>query len=262
MSLVSARLADGRVARFAPAAARGAVPPWRPRWPGWSACRTVADAPAPAGAGRPRVDPRRRGEPGRPGPGRGAGRRAGIVPAGGRHGGVHRQPAGCGLRASTRCTGSGLDGTGVTIGVYELEPYTPSDITAYETCYGISTSVTNTNVDGGAGTTAQQGEAALDIEDVIGLAPGATVKVFTGPQTGPNNAGPSTPTRPWSPTPRSRSSPPAGACASPRWRRRANQQAVESILFAEAAAQGQTVVAASGDSGSTDCYPAPAVAPR
>ena len=34
-----------------------------------------------------------------------------------------------------------------------------------------------------------------------------------------------------------------------------NQQAVESTLFAEAAAQGQTVVAASGDSGSTDCYP-------
>ena len=33
------------------------------------------------------------------------------------------------------------------------------------------------------------------------------------------------------------------------------QQATESFLFAEAAAQGQTVVAASGDSGSTDCYP-------
>ncbi len=34
-----------------------------------------------------------------------------------------------------------------------------------------------------------------------------------------------------------------------------NQQATETFLFAEAAAQGQTVVAASGDSGSTDCYP-------
>ncbi len=80
--------------------------------------------------------------------------------------------------------GDGLDGTGVTIGVYELEPYTPADITAYKACYGISTSVTNTSVDGGPSSTVQQGEAALDIEDVIGLAPGATVKVYTGPQSG------------------------------------------------------------------------------
>ncbi len=45
-----------------------------------------------------------------------------------------------------------------------------------------------------------------------------------------------------------------GLC-EPQMAMQGNQQATESALFAQAAAQGQTVVAASGDSGSTDCYP-------
>ena len=151
--------------------------------------------------------------------------------------------------------GGGSDGTGVTIGIYELEPYTPSDIATYESCYGISTSVTNTNVDGGAGGTSQQGEAALDIEDVVGLAPGATVKVFTGPQA---NSGPIDTYDAMVADPSLKVITTSWGLCEPQMADQSGPpppQAVESILFAEAAAQGQTVVAASGDSGSTDCYP-------
>jgi hypothetical protein len=147
--------------------------------------------------------------------------------------------------------GDGLTGTGQTIGIYELEPYTASDITMYKTCYGLSNTVTNNNVDGGS-TSGQSGEAALDIEDAVGLAPGATVEVFTGPQTGTgpidtydamvNDSSLKVISTSW------------GLC-EPLMATQGNQQAVESTLFAEAAADGKTVVAASGDSGSTDCYP-------
>ena len=39
------------------------------------------------------------------------------------------------------------------------------------------------------------------------------------------------------------------------------QQATETNLFAQAASQGQTVVAAAGDSGSSDCYYPPRTRP-
>ncbi len=253
VSLVSARLADGRVARFAPE--QPAVPAsLASRVTGVVGLSTVATP-------QPQLVPADQRDPATTG-GNASGPSPAVVPAVG--------PGSCPSAAATggytanqlaaayglaSLYGSGADGAGVTIGIYELEPYTPSDIATYESCYGISTSVSNTDIDGGAGTTIQQGEAALDIEDVIGLAPGSTIKVFTGPQTGPNNAGPidtyeamvadtslKVITTSW------------GLC-EPQMALQGNQQAVESALFAEAAAQGQTVVAASGDSGSTDCYP-------
>jgi subtilase family serine protease len=51
-------------------------------------------------------------------------------------------------------------GQGARVGVVELEPNLTSDITAYEQCYRISTKVTYTKVDGGAGNGAGSGEAA------------------------------------------------------------------------------------------------------
>src|SRR5579875_1713123 len=52
---------------------------------------------------------------------------------------------------------SGLLGGGVTVGLYELEPYLSSDIAAYQSCFGTNTSVTNVLTDGGAGTGAGVG---------------------------------------------------------------------------------------------------------
>ena len=248
VSLESARLADGRVARYTPQ--RPAVPTTLAgSVVGVVGLSTVA-APTPQLV--PTVS----------GGSTAAGRTPAVVPAVG--------PGTCSPAASTGAYtanqlasayginslyGQGHDGTGVNIGIYELEPYTASDITTYESCYGITPpTVMNTNVDSGPGTTTQSGEAALDIEDTIGLAPGAAIQVYTGPQTGTGpidtyeqmvaNTSLKVITTSW------------GLC-EPQMASQGNQQAEETFLFAEAAAQGQTVVAASGDSGSTDCYPGP-----
>ena len=76
---------------------------------------------------------------------------------------------------------AGDTGAGTTIALYELEPDDPADIAAYQACYGTHTAVSYVTVDGGAGRGAGGGEAALDIENTIGLAPGANVLVYQGP---------------------------------------------------------------------------------
>jgi subtilase family serine protease len=152
---------------------------------------------------------------------------------------------------------AGRTGAGQTVGVFELEDYTPSDIAAYQACYGTDVPVTTRPVDGGALSTAQDGEAALDIEVVTGLAPGASIEVYTGPNDGAN--GPldtyhqmvlddtaKVITTSW------------GQCEAdmgPDTQLAQAAQDAEQTLFMMAATQGQTVVAASGDAGSTDCYP-------
>ena len=47
-------------------------------------------------------------------------------------------------------------GAGETVAVFELEPYQSSDIASYESCYGISTTVNETDIDGGAGIRGRQ----------------------------------------------------------------------------------------------------------
>ncbi len=145
---------------------------------------------------------------------------------------------------------AGQSGTGLTVGIYELEPYTQSDITTYQSCYGIANTVTKVAVDGGA-TGSQSGEAALDIEDVAGLATGATVRVYSGTQTG--NGPVDTYDRMVTDDVAKVLTTSWGIC-EPEMAQNVGQQAAESSIFAEAAAQGQTMIAASGDSGSTDCY--------
>ncbi|MFZ0091892.1 MAG: protease pro-enzyme activation domain-containing protein [Solirubrobacteraceae bacterium] len=80
------------------------------------------------------------------------------------------------------------EGAGQTVAVYEQQPYQTSDITRYERCYGITPAPAVTNVyvdqDPKDPITYAPGdnddEAALDIEQVIGLAPKAAIKVFEG----------------------------------------------------------------------------------
>lgn len=147
-------------------------------------------------------------------------------------------------------------GAGQTIAVYELEPNDPNDIAAYQACYGTSAQVSYVGVDGGAGTGSGTGEAALDIEDVIGLAPQAKIIVYQGPNSnsGAPGAGPydtyntimsqdqaKVVTTSW------------GQCESMEG---SADAVAEGILFQEAAAQGQTIVSAAGDNGAEDCYAA------
>ena len=94
------------------------------------------------------------------------------------HGGSDRR-----LRTAwTTCTARGTVGAGATVALYELEPFV-ARTSQYQNCYGTHAVITTTNVDGGPAP-ARSGEAALDIEDVIGLAPQASIDVYEGPNTG------------------------------------------------------------------------------
>ena len=89
-------------------------------------------------------------------------------------------------------------GAGQTVAIYELEGNFPTDITAYESCYGTSAPVSYQSVDGGPGARASNGdglETELDIENVVGLAPKANVIVYQGPNSSSAfELGPMTPT--------------------------------------------------------------------
>jgi subtilase family serine protease len=148
---------------------------------------------------------------------------------------------------------AGDKGAGVTVAVYELEPDEPSDIAAYQSCYGTHASITYVPVDGGTGSGPGSGEAALDIENLIGLAPDANVLVYQGPNSNSGDPG-SGPydtfseiinqdrarvvTVSW------------GQCESALGQPDA---LAENTLFEQATVQGQSIVAASGDSGAEDC---------
>lgn len=71
----------------------------------------------------------------------------------------------------------GLAGEGMTIGVAEFdEPYALSDINAYLTCAGLGPAhIQNIRVDGPTGPGPGEGEAALDLELIAGLAPQAQI---------------------------------------------------------------------------------------
>jgi subtilase family serine protease len=145
--------------------------------------------------------------------------------------------------------GAGRSGTGQSVGIFELEPFTPSDISAYEACFGLHVPVSTVTVDGGTGAVQQQGEAALDIEVVAGLAPGAAIQVYAGPNDGGTGVM-DTYDRMVSDDTSKVLSTSWGACEADQ---SPGDQQAEATLFAAAAAQGQTVLAASGDSGSSDC---------
>jgi subtilase family serine protease len=139
-------------------------------------------------------------------------------------------------------------GQGIRIGVAELEPNLASDIAAYKNCYGLSTKVTYSKVDGGAGSGAGSGEAALDIETLAGLAPKATVDVYQAPKT---SVGFYDIFKKWVTTDTDKIlSVSWGGCEAET--STANEKAQE-VLFEQANAQGQTVFAAAGDNGSTSC---------
>ena len=151
---------------------------------------------------------------------------------------------------------AGDEGAGQTVAIYELESNDPNDIAAYQSCFGTSSSVSYVPVDGGAGTGAGTGEAALDIEDLIGLAPKASFIVYQGPNSdsGAPGAGPYDVYNAIISQDRAKViSTSWGQCESMEG---SADAVAESTLFEEAASQGQTIVSAAGDSGAEDCYAA------
>ena len=146
---------------------------------------------------------------------------------------------------------AGDKGQGVTMAVYELEPDDPNDIAAYEKCYGIQTKVTYVKVDGGSGSGAGSGEAALDIDQIVGLAPKVHLLVYQGPNSN-NGSGPYN-------TYAAIADQDAASVISTSWGNCEPEETLaqarsEATIFEQMAVQGQTLVAAAGDSGSEDCW--------
>jgi len=149
---------------------------------------------------------------------------------------------------------AGDQGAGQTIAVYELESNSSSDIAAYQSCYGTKVPISYVTVDGGAGKGAGSGEAALDIEQLIGLAPGVRLIVYRGPNSNSDNPGSGpydTFTKIIGEDRASVISNSWGECEAIEG---PTDAAAENVLFEEAAAQGETVVSAAGDEGVQDCY--------
>jgi subtilase family serine protease len=140
-------------------------------------------------------------------------------------------------------------GAGQTIALFELEKNKASDIAAYQKCYGTSAKVTYVEVDGGStGAAAGEGEAALDIEDLVGLAPKAHIEVYRGPNT--NKGLLAVYNKIASDDTAKVMSSSWGECESQSGATLMNS---ENTIFEQAATQGQSLFAAAGDGGSTDC---------
>ncbi len=154
--------------------------------------------------------------------------------------------------------GAGDTGSGQHIAVYELEPFAKSDLQTFDTCYFGSAQATTMlgrvavkNVDGGQPAGSGSGESILDVEDISAFAPGANIDVYDAP----NNTYGSLDeyaqivdddvdqvvTTSW------------GLCEQAIQQGSPGIQQAENLIFQQAAAQGQTVFAASGDEGSNDC---------
>lgn len=154
--------------------------------------------------------------------------------------------------------GAGDFGAGQTIAVVELEPFVKSDIATFDRCYFGASRVALVHrvpIDGFNFSGPGSGESALDIESLSALAPDARIDVYEAPNTtigtldtydqivSADSA--NVITTSW------------GECEQLLDASSPGARQLENFLFEEAAAQGQTVIAATGDSGSDDCATTP-----
>jgi hypothetical protein len=148
----------------------------------------------------------------------------------------------------------GENGQGETVALYELAPHSASDVNTYLNCFGLTNSVTTDPVLGGGVAAGNQGgviEADLDIEQVATQAPKANIISYEGPN---SNLGA---LLVWQDI----VSADAAQVVSTSWGEcesialGAGGLGGFSDLFTQAAAQGQSIFAATGDAGSEDCWP-------
>ncbi len=151
-------------------------------------------------------------------------------------------------------------GAGQTIALFELSPFEQADIDAFDTAFSLPAfTPTVIPVDGGPNTSFDflgQLEATADIELAHALAPGATILVYSGngKPTGTDNTGSDD-------TYAQIVNDDTAQIVSTSWGQCEPDQELDtppdftlmSNLFAQAVAEGMTVVAASGDDGASDC---------
>ncbi len=145
---------------------------------------------------------------------------------------------------------SNSDGTGQTVAIFELDGYLPSDITTYLNNFGLgSAKFSNVLVDGATNTAGPGAiEVDLDMEVVSAIAPGATQKIYIGPNstTGVND----TYNRIVTDNIAKVTSTSWGLCEAQSG---TSELSALDNIFAQGAAQGQTTFSAAGDSGAFDC---------
>ena len=153
---------------------------------------------------------------------------------------------------------AGDTGQGQHIAVYELEPFARSDIQTFDTCYFGASAASKmmsrlqvTSVDGGQLAGYGSDESLLDIEDVSAMAPGASIDVYEAPNTTFGGIDEYAQivdadtdqivTSSW------------GVCEQLAQEAEPGLQEQENYVFQQAAAQGQTVLSAAGDTGDDSC---------
>ncbi len=146
---------------------------------------------------------------------------------------------------------AGNYGTGEKIAMYELQSYSPTDVSFYKSCYGLTNSVQAINVDGGPQSSDNAFgmiEANLDIEEAAGLAPGSNILVYQGTQNIGSGA---------LDTYAQIADDNSAQIVSSSWGScefdTSTQPIAEQLIFQQMAVQGQTVFSAAGDYGSSDC---------
>ena len=145
-------------------------------------------------------------------------------------------------------------GAGQTIAVFELEPFLMSDVATFDKCmFGASHTslISIQHVDGFALSGAGAGEAALDVEEISALAPAAHIAVYESPNT--TFGALDSYAQMVSADSANIISTSWGECEQALAIGAPGSAQLESTLFEEAATQGQTVFASSGDDGSDDC---------
>lgn len=152
----------------------------------------------------------------------------------------------------TTLINSGGNGSTERIAVFEQGPYIPNDVNTYRATYGLPNSpVFNYAIDGASATGDASGtlEADLDLEVVSALSPNATIDVLTGPNTmsAANDLYNLFVTLN------------QDTVLTTSWGQCEPQTSISELntldnIFMEAAAQGQSILAASGDTGSDDCF--------
>lgn len=147
---------------------------------------------------------------------------------------------------------NGQQGAGVNIALFELDPWSGSDISAFQKCYQTSAGVSTVKVDGGA-TTVMNPEAALDIETAIGIAPKAHITVYDAPNTNYATSTVDELTKIFNDDKSQMVSISYGLCESLVQSEAPGLMDSENTLFEQAATEGISVLAASGDTGSEGC---------
>ena len=154
-------------------------------------------------------------------------------------------------------------GTGQNIAIYELEPFLRSDIQTFDACYfGASQAASMMSrlhvipVEGGQPAGPGTGEAVLDVEDVSALAPGANIDVYEMPSYTADGIE-------YDPIDEYVAMVDAdrdqiissswGLCEQDVQLGQPGLQQAENLVFQQAAAQGQSIFSAAGDTGADTC---------